>query len=198
MPVLELTLLLRAFAAVEMRLRSEVLVVFDARRYLPREQVDGNFVAGLLLPLSAGDSVQRIGAVLTDAAESGRPLTALAAGLVRNRIARPTVRSRLVGVPRLAFTHVGRPPAIERLPFLPTAPAMYAGSIDPGDPSGITVATTQTGGSLHLSATFYDQLIRADEVSGALDTLAADPVRLLDDRPVTRTFVLASRPGDSR
>ncbi|MGH8891130.1 MAG: hypothetical protein ACRDV3_15385 [Acidothermaceae bacterium] len=180
MAALELMLLLQAFRCAEVSLRDEVLTLFDVRRYVPRYQVDGNFVVGLLLPLTAANSVVEIGDAMTTAAERGRPLTALGFDLLTRRGPAASPATRLANaLPRLAFTHIGRPQAIERVQFRPGANPMYAASIDPADPHGITVATTQTGGSLHLSATAHADVVDPDDVERALDMIAADPVPLL-------------------
>ena len=193
MPALELTLLLKAFRATDLHLHSEVLALFDARRYVPRAQVDGNFVVGLLLPLSARNTVAEIANAMTSAIDSGRPLTALGLGLLTRRHASPPPATRPAGsLPRLAFTHIGRPQAIQRLPFLEGAVPMYAGSIDPADPCGITVATTQVGHGLHLSATAHAGVVDPAQVARALEIIAGDPVALLDDERRSKGFSTSS------
>jgi hypothetical protein len=192
MPALELMLLLRAFEAVDMPISPDVLTLFDARRYLPREKVDGNFVVGLLLPVAAGNSVAEIAASMTRAAESGRPLTAMAASLLNSRRSHVPATAPASPVAQLAFSHIGRPPSLERLRFLPDATPVYCGSLDPASPAGVTVATTQTGGSLHLSATLHANVLDPGLVDAALALISRDPLALLDRRHASE-LVLPAR-----
>ncbi|MDQ1715991.1 MAG: hypothetical protein QOC60_1936 [Frankiaceae bacterium] len=182
MPSIELTLLLRAFRAAGVALRPDVLTLFDARRYVPRDYVDGNFVVGLLIPATARHTVGEIGAAISATSESGRPLAALGLGLLTHRRPAPTpLTAPSRSAAQLAFTHIGRPQSIERLGFVAGEIPVYAGALDPAGPTGITVATTRTGGTLQLSVTMHANVTDVTAVSHALDLIADDPVALLED-----------------
>lgn len=180
-PALELGLVLRALAAAALPVRPEVLVLFDLRRYLPTgAHVQGNFVVGVALPLSASTPLPTISALIARANEVGRPLTAFGANLALRRSAGSPPDQ--VGQPpsiQVAFTHLGRPREIERLPWLPGAHPTWTGSVEPAGPEGLTVAVTETGRALHLNVSFHGNVLDRADVEQAMTLLCADPIGLL-------------------
>ena len=201
-PALELALVLRAFAAAGQPVAPAVHVPYDVRRYLaPDAVVGGNLVVGLDLALDATTPVDGVCAALAAAAHAGRPLTALALRLARPPRAvrsaqsgvRPVPPGLRAGVPlpadapaELAFTHIGRPRAVEQLPWAGGRDRAYMGSVAPGSPAGVTVAAVETGGRLGLSASFHGSVVPVERVTAALDLLCTDPLSLLQPDLSTR------------
>ncbi|CAM2900485.1 hypothetical protein [Skermania piniformis] len=84
-----------------------------------------------------------------------------------------------VGLPRLTFHHLGRPPAAAHLPYLPGLPVTCTGSLAPSAPPDVAVMTMECQGALHFSASCLANgpdplLLRA-----ALERFAENPVAIL-------------------
>ena len=80
----------------------------------------------------------------------------------------------------MAFTHIGRPGDIERLPWHAGALRNFNGSVEPGGPAGITVAVTETGNGMQFSTTFHANVVDRASVVAAMDVIADDPLSLLE------------------
>lgn len=126
-----------ACAELGLRVQPSPLVLFDARRYVPRGlgEVAGNFCAGLRLDVERPFDPRAIDTAMKRAGELGRPLTAMAAGAARTRgNAHPSMSYVDVGRPwDVAYTHMGRPGEMVRLPWDGAGQAPhYTGLLTPG------------------------------------------------------------------
>jgi hypothetical protein len=172
------------------------LVLFDGRRYLSRSygEVPGNFAVGLYLePGSPGDGVQ-LDVAMRRAVEEGRPLTAMSVGVAtayarsarshlpqRGSTAPQDVGAGGRGPAEVAFSHMGRPADILRLPWTDDGESRYyAGVLTPSGPRGITLAFSEIASRLHVSASFYEPAQDAAIIGRALDMLCADPAGMLE------------------
>lgn len=182
-----------ALRAVGLRPQRRSLVLFDGRRYLPRDvTVHGNFVAGLNLVVGDAPTPTDFRNVIEQAAIAGRPLTAMLAGLTVGRALAAVHRigsgTRTVPAaprPYVAYSHVGHPPAIARLPWIgPLGDHVYTGLVEPAGPEGLTLVFTEMGDGLQVSASFHAGVFDRAQVAEALDLLCRDPISLL---PRTRT-----------
>jgi hypothetical protein len=185
------------------------LVLFDARRFLPRREseVPGNFCAGLRLDVAdVGDPLD-IHQAIARAIELGRPLTAMSVGIVAGHRAavrfghdRPVVDPHrapgsLDGRWDVAYTHMGRPPEIVRLPWLVGAsddagnrvePSYYMGVLTPSGPSGVTFAIAEIGHRINVSVSFHGGVVDRATVEKVVDLLCDDPVSLLENHRLAR------------
>ncbi|MEV6597208.1 hypothetical protein AB0M36_10140 [Actinoplanes sp. NPDC051346] len=184
----DLSLIMRALALSGVPLAPEVRVLYDVRRYLPARypELHGNFSVGLLMAMSAAMPAARLSEMIARTGAVGRPLTALGAGLVFSRHpgASPvTAPAR----PRaeLAFTYLGRPLPIERLPWRSGSVPVWSGSVQPAGPQGLTFAVTETGRAVHLSASFHANVLDAERIEHAMTLMTADPISVLTDRTST-------------
>ncbi|MCU1677091.1 MAG: hypothetical protein JWM93_1849 [Frankiales bacterium] len=175
-----------AFSAVGLTPARKSLVLFDGRRYLPhRGDVRGNFAVGLDLEVAEPHRPQDFASAIDAAAAVGRPLSALVAGMalapvVRHKSARnPTVPTE--PSPYLAFTHVGRPLDIARLPWKGDVDSRaYTGLLHPASPEGITLAFAETQGGIQVTASFHDSVFDRDRVRQAVQLACDDPIGCLD------------------
>jgi hypothetical protein len=85
-------------------------------------------------------------------------------------------------LPRLTFTNMGFSPEIDSLPFSSGQPRVYAGSVPPAGPLGLTFLTGELSHLMTLNATFHDNVIDAAVVMEAMELIRSDPIALLSDR----------------
>ena len=161
------------------------LVLFDARRYLAKRdrEVPGNFCAGLYLDVQAPFHPRAFHERMAHAAELGRPLTALSMGMLRTRMSsrRPEPLRPVDPAWNIAYTYMGRPPDIARLPWLADGRLpYYTGMLTPAGPNGLTLAFSEIGNRINVSASFHDNVIDRQDVAVMLDLVCADPAGLLD------------------
>jgi hypothetical protein len=180
-----------AFAVLHAALRRQgfdpkrnQLVLFDARRYLPPgAEVRGNFAVGLDLSVSPPYAPADYAAALERPGTAGRPLTAMVAGMaLRPLLSRmpQTTTAPLRPHPYLAFSHVGRPLNITRMPWTgPVHERVYCGLLEPAGPEGITFAITEVSNGLQVTASFHEGVTDARLIERALDAATADPLSLL-------------------
>ncbi len=168
-------------------LHSSVNVVFDCRRYLPKEsQVFGNFVSGVDIAVPDPGAALQLHRGIAEAASSGRPLAALLvnAQKFRSRYKRgqgyaeatctaDTPRAKLV------FSHVGDV-------FLGTKgdAAQRFGSClnEPKDPEAIVFTITRRASEFDLSATFHANVFSPDVIQSVLDDVTLMPEHALVQR----------------
>jgi hypothetical protein len=177
---LQIAVLLRALDLVGMDIDEDVRVIVDLRRYLGWQYIDGNFVAGVPMRLHSMMSPGELSASMRATMKSGRPLANQI--LASTRAGGPGPMPTSVDEsarPRVAFTNMGRSPEIDCLPFDVDLPPVYAGSVPPEGPLGITFLFGESPGLLSLNATFHDNVVDADLIAAALDLAALDPIALL-------------------
>ncbi|OJF12241.1 hypothetical protein [Couchioplanes caeruleus] len=187
-----LSLVMRALDLSGVPISPEVRVLYDVRRYLPAQypELHGNFSVGLLMAMSAAMPAARIAELIARAGAVGRPLTALGAGLMFGR--RPPaspVTAPLRPQAELAFTYLGRPLPIERLPWRAGRVPVWSGSVQPAGPQGLTFAVTETGRAVHLSASFHAGVLDTGRIGHALTLMAADPIAVLNGRDSPRPAI---------
>ncbi|GGQ40430.1 hypothetical protein [Couchioplanes azureus] len=181
----DLCLIMRALHLSGVPVSPEVRVLYDVRRYLPVSypELHGNFSVGLLMTMSAAMPAERISDMIARAGAAGRPLTALGAGLAFGaRALRSPVTAPVRPRADLAFTYLGRPLPIERLPWRAGSVPVWSGSVQPAAPQGLTFAVTETGRAVHLSASFHANVLDAGRIEQAMTLMAADPIAVLTSR----------------
>jgi hypothetical protein len=177
---LQVTLLLRAFTAAGLEVSQDVRVIADLRRYLDWKYIGGNFVAGVPFRLDVSMTPEQVSAVVKTTNKSGRPLAGQLLAAMRGgvRMENPTTVPRDT-LPRVTFSDLGNSPEINRLTFLPDGPRVYAGSVPPEGPLGLTIITAESSQGVTLNTTFHDNVVDAKLVSAAMDKAATDPIALL-------------------
>jgi hypothetical protein len=177
---LQASLVLKAAHAVGFPISRDVRVIVDLRRYLGWRYIDGNFVAGVPMLMHREMTPVEISKTIKATMLSGRPLanqmlTALHGG------AGPAVETVMDvdGLPRIAFTHLARSPEIECLPFVDDRPPIYAGSVPPEGPWGLTFLLGENAKVMSFNATFHDNVVDAETVEEILLTATSDPIGLL-------------------
>ncbi len=172
------------------------LVIFDARRYLPRGSMTthGNFICGLNLGFADPDDPNAIGVAMNDALASGRPLAGMTAGVAKNAVRgrrsprtplRATAETAIPESPRMwmAYNSIGRPMPIERLTWAAGPEDRHFGArVEPASPQALSLLINQVGGGWHLSASFHDSTFDAAAVARALERASQDPVGVLSQR----------------
>jgi hypothetical protein len=176
------TLVLRALKQVGMEVMSDVRVVVDLRRYLGWRYLDGNFVAGVPMRLNWQMTPEQISSDIKTTNGSGRPLAGQIQASLRGGTAMPMPTSvDPEGLPRVTFSYIGRSPEIGSLPVLTDRPAIYAGSVEPDGPLGITFLFAENSWVVTTSACFHDNVIAPALVSEAASLMISDPIGLLTD-----------------
>jgi hypothetical protein len=177
---LQIALILRALPQVGIVASPDVRVIVDLRRYLGWKYIDGNFVAGVPMQIGPDMSAELISSTMRATMASGRPLLNQILATVRGGTA--TSRATSVDLderPRLSFTNMGSSPEINGLPFLTNLPPVYAGSVPPDGPHGVTFLVAEAPAFLTMNATFHDNVVDPALVRGALELAASDPIGLL-------------------
>lgn len=176
-------LYLRSLAAAGIEVEPRVSVVFDLRRYLAVDAVDGNFVAGVPLEVDARCSPTDVSRILRACASSGRPLATQAmTTLTRMRTNAPSQPAPDVedgALPYVTFSSLGRPADVNALPFADPDNAVYLGSVEPDGPHGVTVLIIETAGGVHVMTSFHDNVLDRSLVRHAGHLISTDPVSLL-------------------
>jgi hypothetical protein len=177
---IQVTLVLRALNRVGFAVSPIVGVIVDLRRYLGWRYIDGNFVAGVPMSLNWEMAAEQISSRIKATNASGRPLAGHILACVRGGVMMPAPTSVDVdGLLRVTFTNLGRSPEIESLPFQPGAPTVYAGSVPPEGPLGITVMTGEISGLMDFGTTFHDNVVDPVLFADAMSTMVSDPIGLL-------------------
>jgi hypothetical protein len=164
-----------------------MVVLFDARRYLPAgSTVDGNFAWGqYLLPADLTDP-RAVHDALAEEFASGRPLAMLALrsahlALSRTRHEAPALR-RVPADPRpeLTLTHIGRISEYVDLPWA-APPEEWRNMSVPttGGPEALTMSFSELGGALYMNVSFDRAVFDPAPVLRAIDLICEDPVGLI-------------------
>jgi hypothetical protein len=177
---LQTALVLRALKRVGLQTSPDRRLIVDLRRYLGWRYVDGNFVAGVPVRLGDDMDAEELTRSIRTTVGSGRPL----ANHVMASIRRPSSRPADHGfdpraLPRLTFTDLGRSPDIGCLPFRTDLPPVYAGSVSPDGPAGITFLFGEIPQMISLNAAFHDNVVDARLLKKALEMAACDPIGLM-------------------
>lgn len=177
---LQIALVLRALRCVGLQTSSDRRLIVDLRRYLGWRYIEGNFVAGVPVRLSDDMDAEELTRSIRTTVSSGRPL----ANHILTSMRRST--TNLIddsfdgnASPRMTFTDLGRSPDIGCLPFRADQPPVYAGSVSPEGPLGITFLFAETPQMVSLNAAFHDNVVDAQLLGEALELAASDPVRLM-------------------
>jgi hypothetical protein len=177
---------------------SSPLVLFDARRYVRPGGADvtGNFCAGLRLHVADSGNAHEIDAAMKAAVATGRPLAVLGVGALRSAAGRISTAPREHPVAAgwdLAYTHMGRPAEIARLPWRAGGTPFYSGMLPPGGPAGVTVGISETGDRINASASFDEGgVVDPEAVAEVLDLLCTDPAALLEEHRLGRVGALST------
>lgn len=175
-PTLAMMFALReALDRVGVPVMDEGSLLVDLRRYLPSGRSTlANFVVGHPVDLTPG--LDAAGARFTRDLHVGRPLAALAAGL----LTRGWQRSGPSQVPAAAkpiVSDMGFLRALEPLPW--AGEGVVRVSVDPAGRNGITALTAVLRRRLHISVSFDGSLYDRDTITAATELLRRDPKGLL-------------------
>jgi hypothetical protein len=179
---LQVALALRGLQKAGLEVSREVRVIADLRRYLGWRYLDGNFVAGVPMNLRWDMSVEQISSSMKATNASGRPLAGQVLTSLRGATAMPVETS--VGpnqLPRVTFSNMGRSSEIDSLPFLSKPPTVYAGSVPPEGPLGLTILTGEISQLMTINMTFHDNVVDPAVVIEAMGLITSDPIALLSD-----------------
>lgn len=180
---IQAALFLRALRTVGVTISTDVRVMVDLRDYLGAGLIDGNFFAGVPMPIDTAMTPDQISAVVRSVKASGRPLANQLATSLRlgSPIAPPdTVEDGLR--PQITFTYLGVPPQVDWLPYLPGQAPVYAAGVEPGGPYGMTLVHGHCRGGMVLNACFHDNVIDPVAVEAAMDLMGEDPIGLLEQQ----------------
>lgn len=184
---IQAALLLRALRRVDMRISDDVRVMVDLRSYLGAGLIDGNFFAGVPMRIDWDTTPEQISATVQATKASGRPLANQLATSLRLGSAIPPQSVVNAGLlPQVTFTYIGAPPQIDWLPYLPDHRPVYAASVEPGGPHGLTFVQGHSRGQMILNACFHDNVIDAARLAAAMKLVSADPIGLLSESAGTQ------------
>jgi hypothetical protein len=178
---IQVALILSALRKAGLRLSPDLRMIADLRRYLGWKPMAGNFVAGVPMAIEAGMSATQISSVIKGTNKSARPLAGYTSAVV-HRIRGAAMTQSTVpegALPRISFSSVGKPPALDGLPFLPGRPVEFTGSVVPDGPLGITVLMAEMSRAMTIAVTFHDNVVDPQLIEEALRFIESDPVTLL-------------------
>lgn len=170
-----------AMSKVGVTPRAGAEVLYDIRRYLPTARpLFGNWSSGVQLqPADDYDPVVVHGA-LKEAAASGLPVAAMAAGRVLGRAARSDLLERPVpapvGAPRISYTHLGPHSTIGRLPWRSGGPTFVLERTRPANAEALTVMVKELGDYFMFNVSHYDAVWPSRLVREAAELFIDDPV----------------------
>ena len=175
-PTLAMMFALRAaLERVGLPVMDEGSILVDLRRYLPSGRSTlANFVVGH--PVATTDGLDAAGARFSHDLHVGRPLAALATGLVTGGWRRPA-SADVPAAARPILSDMGFLRALEPLPW--AGDAVVRVSVDPAGRNGITALTAVLQRRLNVSVSFDGSLYERDAIVAACDLLCHDPKGLL-------------------
>ncbi|MGB3676824.1 MAG: hypothetical protein WA988_20535, partial [Candidatus Nanopelagicales bacterium] len=153
-----------AMRAAGLPTSDRVMVLWDCRRYLPGGQaVHGNFLVGVELPHSAGESLRTVISRIRESTVSGFPLAVLGLASARTMYTPPAAPVRSldrVGNPiaSVVYTDMGRITALDALPWWPDTDRCFTGLLDPSGPDGVTVFNTRLDDTRNIAITYHDNV----------------------------------------
>lgn len=176
----QIGLLLRALRAVGLKVRRDVNVVVDLRRYLGWRFIDGNFLAGVPMQMGPEMTPEQVAQTMKASVHSGRPLATQMLSSLRSGCARTAPVNSMDPTAAIRVTFSGlASPEYDDLRFLSEVQLVVAGSVEPDGPLGLTFLMTQMSSVTWINASFHDNVIDAAKVDRALRLVATDPVGLL-------------------
>ena len=182
---LQMTLILRSLLHCGLQVQPIISLLVDLRRYRRPELIDGNFAAGVPLHWDSSVSPSALSTAIRATLASARPLaTQVLTTLHRGGpdVVPSTVDSH--GIPHVAFTCLRGGQDSDNLPFLGDGPVVYAGSVEPAGPLGLTFLIVETSRTTAITASFHDNVINPEIVGAALRLLENSPVDLLTETDV--------------
>jgi hypothetical protein len=180
-------LLLRALRRVDMRISDDVRVMVDLRSHLGAGFIDGNFFAGVPMRIDWDMTPEQVSATVKATKASGRPLVNQMATSLRVGSSPPLPTVVDDGqLPQVTFSYLGAPPQVDWLPYLPDHQPVYAASVEPGGPHGLTFVHGHSRGHMILNACFHDNVIDPALLDAAMKLISADPIGLLSEPAGTR------------
>ncbi len=166
-----------------------VMVAFDCRRYLRRGRTsNGNFAAGLEVPLAVNATLPEVNTRLKEITVSAVPLLGMGVVSARTllragRKPSTTPDSCQVGVPAaLMYTDVGHITSLDDAPWRQGGQQSYTGLLDPYSPNSITVLNSRIGIARNLSISFHDNVFDRRAIGEAAAYMSADPIRILEGK----------------
>jgi len=183
---IQTALLLRALRRVGMRISDDVRVMVDLRAYLGSGLIDGNFFAGVPMAINWDMTPQEIAAIVKTTKATGRPLANQLMTSVRLGLAPAAPTTAEDGrLPQVTFSYLGSPPQVEWLPYISGHRPIYAASVEPGGPHGLTFIQGHCRGHMILNACFHDNVVDRATVQTAMDLVGDDPIGLLSEQVAT-------------
>jgi hypothetical protein len=183
---IQTALLLRAMRRVGLRISDDVRVMVDLRNYLGAGLIDGNFFAGVPMAINWNMTPQQISATVNATKASGRPLANQMMTSVRLGSAPAMPSTVCEGIlPQVTFSYLGSPPQVDWLPYTSDDRAVYAASVEPGGPFGLTFIQGHCRGHMILNACFHDNVVDHAAVEAAINLVSTDPIGLLSEQMVT-------------
>jgi len=160
---------------------ADPLGLFDLRRYVHPggANVRGNLSVGMRLHAVDPGDPHIVHAELRRYVALGRPLAVLGAVALRRPTPGRPMRADN-GAWDIAYTHLGRPHHIARLPWTDPKAAFFCGLLPPNGPSGVTYAISEIGERMNVNVSFHDAVIDAQQVEALLETLCEEPAALLE------------------
>ncbi|MFZ7086936.1 hypothetical protein [Curtobacterium sp. RRHDQ10] len=180
-----LVMLRAAFRAEGITVAVHADMVYDVRRFLPAGgQTNGNLITGI--PIAGAEDPAAVEDQLARTMGAGRPVAALAAGVVKEMI-RPR-RTAVEGVPadaplypraRIALSNSGISRPLQNLPWAdaPVHQVMYA--IHPLPPENVGVQAVIIDRALQLTVSFNGNVFRREAVERALHRVVHEPMSVL-------------------
>ncbi|WP_245813759.1 hypothetical protein [Rhodococcus marinonascens] len=165
-----------------------VNVMFDCRRYLPRDAtVNGNFCAGVQFSLTDPTDGAEMSAAVSRATSSGRPLASLALSAVtpRRRLRAGIAHERATHVaaaPRARLMHsdVGEAAMLTDLAWTDgPGERLVTALSEPAEPTSIVFTSVRRGVELDVSASLHDNVFDPELVRAAIEDALCDPFALL-------------------
>lgn len=179
---LQVSLYLKALHKAGLEIAPDVRVIVDLRRYLGWKYIDGNFVAGVPMLLDWTMGPEEISVRIKSTSASGRPLAGQMLAALLGGVSMPEATSvDTAARPRMTFSNLGWSPEIDSLPFLPDEPPVYAGSVPPEGPLGMTVLCGDNRRVMAMDTTFHDNAVNPVMLREAMGLALADPIGLLSD-----------------
>jgi hypothetical protein len=176
-----------AFVQQGVRLAADSELVWDVRQYLPAGvDTTGNFVTGV--PVTGVDDLHAVDQSIHETVTSGRPLAALLAGAVKERL-RPADRRTPSTAPahargHLVVSNLGVARTMQSLPWVRDGrPAELGYTVHPVPAENLSVQIAVIDGALQVAVAFNDNVFDRGGIDRAVARFVADPLSLLDGAP---------------
>ena len=173
-------LYMRALHQVGLKVSSDTRVMVDLRGYIGSRLIDGNFFAGVPVRLTPNMTAEEVTVTVRRTKSSGRPLVNQL--ITAARVGKPGPHHTMVNtsaLPQLTLSYLGAPTQVDTLPYQSAQPPVYAASVEPGGPLGLTFVHGHCAGQMILNSCFHDNVVDAELVRKAHDAMTTDPIGLL-------------------